>query len=201
MDSENSPEEIITRCQEMGINCIAVADHDAVEGGLQIQKMAPFTVIVAEEVLTFNGEVMAMFIKERIASGIAIEEAMDRIHAMGGLVCIPHPFDPLRGLRLSAEEFDKLAPKIDIIEVFNARCRVNSAAIKAKEYAHTHNLAMTGGSDAHTIREIGNVNVTLEEFKTPQEFLTSLCKADIEGKRASPFVHLNSTIAKIKKAF
>ena len=201
MDSENTPEDIITRCRELGIDCIAVADHDAVEGALEIQKLAPFKVIVAEEVLTYSGEVMAMFITERIASGIPIEEAIDRIHSMGGLVAIPHPFDPLRGLRLSATDFNKLAPKLDIIEVFNARCRVNSAATKAKVFAHKHNLAMTGGSDAHTIREIGNVTVTLAEFQTPEEFLTSLRKASIEGKRASPFVHLNSTIAKIKKAF
>ncbi len=201
MDSENTPEDIITRCQELGIDCIAVADHDAVEGALQIQKMAPFKVIVAEEILTFNGEVMAMFIKERIASGIPIEEAVDRIHAVGGLVCIPHPFDPLRGLRLSDEDFEKLAPKIDIIEVFNARCRVSRAATKARAFANLHQLPVTGGSDAHTIREIGNVLVTLDDFNTPQEFITSLCKVNIEGKRASPFVHLNSAIAKIKKAF
>ena len=201
MDCENAPEDIIVRCLELGVNCIAVADHDAVEGAIQIQNMAPFKVIVAEEILTYNGEVMAMFIKEHITSGIPIEEAVDRIHAMGGLVCIPHPFDPLRGLRLSDEDFEKLAPKIDIVEVFNSRCRVSRAATKARAFANVHNLPMTGGSDAHTIREIGNTIVTLDDFNTPQEFLSSLCKANIEGKRASPFVHLNSTIAKIKKAF
>lgn len=201
MDSENTPEDIIARCQEIGINCVTIADHDAVEGALELQKMSPFKVIVAEEVLTFSGEVMGMFITERIASGIPIEEAIDRIHSMNGLVAIPHPFDPLRGLRLSTADFHKLAPKIDIIEVFNARCRVNSAAIKAKEFAKKYNLAMTGGSDAHTIREIGNVTVNLDDFRTPQEFLASLQRATIEGKRASPFVHLNSTISKIKKSF
>ncbi|MDD5191411.1 MAG: PHP domain-containing protein, partial [Dehalococcoidales bacterium] len=201
MDSENTPEDIIARCQELGINCIAVSDHDAVEGALQIQKLAPFKVIVAEEVLTFSGEVMGMFLKERIASGIPLETAIDAIHGMGGLVAIPHPFDPLRGLRLSTEDFDRIAPKVDIVEVFNARCRVNRAATKAREYAGIHKLAMTGGSDAHTIREIGNVMVTLDDFRTPEEFLTSLGKATIEGKRASPFVHLNRTINKIKKAF
>jgi predicted metal-dependent phosphoesterase TrpH len=201
MDSENTPEAIITRCQELGIDCIAIADHDAVEGALQIQKMAPFKVIVAEEVLTHHGEVMGMFLKERIASGIPLETAIDAIHEMGGLVAIPHPFDPLRGLRLSDDDFDNLAPKIDIIEVFNARCRVNRAQTKAREFAGTHHLAMTGGSDAHTIREIGNVSVTLDDFSNPQDFLDSLGKASIEGKRASPFVHFDSTVAKIKKIF
>jgi len=201
MDSENAPEEIIARCRELGIDCIAIADHDAVDGALEIQKTAPFKVIVAEEILTHNGEVMAMFIKERIASGISLETAIAKIHEMGGLVAIPHPFDPLRGLRITAEEFDRLAPQIDVVEVFNARCRFAGAAAKARQFARMHKIPATGGSDAHTIGEIGNVLVTLPDFNTPQEFLNSLRTAVIDGKRASPFVHLNSTINKIKKAF
>jgi len=201
MDSESAPADIIARCRDLGIDCIAVADHDAVEGALEIQKTAPFKVIVAEEVLTHSGEVMAMFIQERIASGIPLETAIAKIHEMGGLVAIPHPFDPLRGLRITMEEFDRLAPQIDIIEVFNARCRFAGAAAKARQFAKTHNITATGGSDAHTIGEIGNVLVTLPDFSTPQEFLNSMRTAVIDGKRASPFVHLNSTINKIKKAF
>ena len=52
MDCETSPEELISRCLETGINCVAIADHDAVEGGKRLKKMAPFTVIIAEEILT-----------------------------------------------------------------------------------------------------------------------------------------------------
>ncbi len=201
MDCENDPTEIITRCQELGIDCIAVADHDAVDGALAIQRTAPFKVIVAEEILTHAGEVMAMFISERIPSGIPLETAIDTVHEMGGLVAIPHPFDPLRGLRINKMEFDRLAPKIDVIEVFNARCRFSGAAVKAREFAAEHRIPCSGGSDAHTIREIGNVMVTLADFNDPREFLLSLHQAVIEGKRASPFVHLDSTINKIKKIF
>ncbi|MCX6002849.1 MAG: PHP domain-containing protein, partial [Chloroflexi bacterium] len=118
MDCQNELEEIIERCQTLGINCIAIADHDAVEGALKMQEIAPFKVIVAEEILTFSGEVMGMFLKKHIASGIPIEEAIASIKEQGGLVAIPHPFAPLRGLRLSNEIFERLAPQIDIIEVF-----------------------------------------------------------------------------------
>ena len=53
MDCHTSLEDIITRCLEIGINCIAIADHDSVEGALKMQNMAPFKVIVAEEILIF----------------------------------------------------------------------------------------------------------------------------------------------------
>ncbi len=201
MDCHTEPEDIIKRCQQLGINCINVCDHDAVEGGQITQKIAPFKVIVSEEVLTHNGEVMGMFLKERIASGISLQQAIDAIKAQGGLVAIPHPFDPLRGLRVSSEELEKLVPQIDIIEVFNARCPFGHAATKARDFAKEHNLPGTAGSDAHSVDELGNVLVELPEFDTPEEFLKSLRQAKIQGKRASPFVHLNTTIDKIKKSF
>jgi hypothetical protein len=200
MDSVNELDEIIKRCQKLGINCVAIADHDAVEGGLQMQKIAPFKVIVAEEVLTFSGEVMGMFLKERIASGIPLEQAIAAIKEQGGLVSIPHPFDPVRGLRLNAQEFNQMAPQIDLIEIFNSRCLSNQFNIRAELFAREHNLPGSGGSDSHTLGEIGNVKVELEDFNGPTEFLKALRKATIDGKRASPMVRVNSTLAKIKKA-
>ena len=201
MDSQSELEDIIKRCQKLGIDCIAVADHNAVEGGLKMQTIAPFKVIVAEEILTFSGELMGMFLKERIASGIPLEAAIAAIKEQGGLVSIPHPFDPVRGLRLNADEFNKLAPQIDLIEVFNARVLSPQTNSKSLHFAREHNLPGTAGSDAHTISEIGNVFVELNNFNTPAEFLAALQQAKIQGKRASPFVHFSSTWAKMRKAF
>jgi predicted metal-dependent phosphoesterase TrpH len=201
MDCHNELEDIVKRCQKLGLTCIAIADHDAVEGGLELQKIAPFKVIVAEEIQTYNGEVMGMFLKKRIASGIPLEKAIAAIKEQSGLVNIPHPFDPMRGLRLNAEEFNKLAPQIDLIEVFNARVPNTQTNTKAEIFAKEHNLPGTAGSDSHSIIELGSVAVTMNDFNTPAEFLTALRTATIEGKRASPFVHFHSTIAKLKKIF
>jgi hypothetical protein len=201
MDCRNELEDIVKRCQKLGLNCIAIADHDAVEGGLELQKIAPFKVIVAEEVQTYNGEVMGMFLKKRIASGIPLQQAIAAIKEQGGLVNIPHPFDPMRGLRLNADEFNKLASQIDLIEVFNARVPTTQTNTKAVNFAKEHNLPGTAGSDSHSILELGSVAVTMNDFNTPAEFLAALRTATIEGKRASPFVHFHSTVAKIKKIF
>jgi hypothetical protein len=201
MDCHNELEDIVKRCQKLGLTCIAIADHDAVEGGLELQKIAPFKVIVAEEVLTHQGEVMGMFLKKRIAGGIPLQQAIAAIKEQGGLVNIPHPFDPMRGLRVSADEFEKLAPQIDLIEVFNARVPTTQTNTKAENFAGEHNLPGTAGSDSHSIPEMGSVAVTMNDFNNPAEFLAALRTAKIEGKRASPFVHFHSTLAKIKKIF
>ena len=201
MDCHNELEEIIARCQELGINCIAIADHDATEGALKMREMAPFKVIIAEEVLTPSGEVMGLFLKKHIASGLSIERAMDAIHAQGGLVSIPHPFDPLRGLRLNEDGWERIIGNVDILEVFNARCPFGRPATRARAYAREHGLPGIAGSDAHSIGEIGNAIVEFSDFNTPQEFLESLKKAKINGKRSSPFVHFHSTWSKIRNAF
>ena len=201
MDCHNELEGIVKRCQKLGLTCIAIADHDAVQGGLELQKIAPFKVIVAEEVLTHQGEVMGMFLKKRIAGGIPLQQAIAAIKEQGGLVNIPHPFDPMRGLRVSADEFEKLAPQIDLIEVFNARVPTTQTNTRAENFAREHNLPGTAGSDSHSIVEMGSVAVTMNDFNTPAEFLAALRTAKIEGKRASPFVHFHSTLAKIKKIF
>lgn len=201
MDCHNELDEIVLRCQELNINCIAISDHDATEGAFKLQAVAPFKVIIAEEVLTPSGEVMGLFLKEHIASGLSIERAIDNIRAQGGLVSIPHPFDPMRGLRLNEKGWEQIVGQIDILEVFNARCPFGKPATKAKSYANKHNLPGIAGSDAHSLGEIGNVIVEMPDFNTPQEFLQSLRKARINGKRSSPLVHLNSTWSKIRRAF
>ena len=150
MDCNMSLEEIISRCLETGINCIAVADHGSVEGALKMQSLAPFPVIVAEEILTPHGEIMGMFLEERIPSGLPIEQVISRIKAQGALVCLPHPFDTFRGLRLGNGRLEELVEQIDVIEVFNARCPFLQPSTKAGAFARKHGFPGTAGSDAHT---------------------------------------------------
>jgi len=201
MDCEMEIDDIIKTCREKGIDCINICDHGTVEGALKMQEKAPFQVIVGEEILTPHGEIMGMFLRETIPSNISVEQAIYRIKEQGGLVCLPHPFDPFRGLSLTSEEIDALAEKIDIVEIFNARSRINSTADKAVEYAARHGLAGTAGSDSHTLREIGHTYSLIPDFTTKEEFIESLQQADIHQKKASIFVHLNSTWTKIRKKF
>jgi len=201
MDTDTSLEEIINRCLKTEINCIAVSDHGNIEGALKMQCLAPFKVIVAEEILTPDGEIMGMFLKEGIPSGISAQEAISRIRAQDGLVCLPHPFDPLRGFKADSSRLEKLAGQVDIIEVFNARSPLPGPANKARAFALKHNLPGTAGSDAHSAREIGRTYVEMPEFNNPEEFLHALREGTISRHRTSWLVHFHTTWTKIKKSF
>ncbi len=198
MDCTTPLERIIERCRELGINCIAIADHGTAEGALKMKKIAPFRVIVAEEIMSTQGEIMGMFLKETIPSGLTPGETVKRIKAQGGLVNIPHPFETIRGSALKDWCIEEMARDIDLIEVLNSRSPFPANTERAKAFAAKHGLPGSAGSDAHSVHEIGNAYVAMPEFRNPREFLHALARGRIYGGRSSPLVHFYSTWARLK---
>jgi predicted metal-dependent phosphoesterase TrpH len=196
MDCSTTLEQIIKACQQKKINCIALSDHGTIEGALKIQEIAPFKVIVAEEVLTTSGEIMGMFLKEVVPSGLSMEESIARIKDQGGLVNVPHPFDKIRPSAVNGEMMDKIAGEINLVEIFNARTILQGTQ-KAREFAQLHNLPGTAGSDAHDPAEIGNAWVEMPEFNGKEDFLQALSQGEVFGHKTNP---LRSIWVKIKKA-
>lgn len=201
MDCSTLLPQVINRCLKTGINCIAIADHGTAEGALKAQSLAPFTVIVAEEILTPQGEIMGMFLTETIPSGMTAEQTISRIRSQGGLVCIPHPFDTFRRSGLDGSILEELVQQVDIIEVFNSRSPLPTASTKAVMFAQKHGIPGSAGSDAHTLNEIGNAYVEMPEFIGKDDFLQALAKGKILGHRTNPLVHFASAWAKFKKQF
>ena len=197
MDCDTSLESIISRCQELGINCIALADHGTVEGGLKLREIAPFPVIVSEEVLTPDGEIMGMFLKETIKSGQPLEEVIRQIKAQGGLVCAQHPYDTLLRPGIGGKVLNRIAENVDLVEVLNARSPLAQSSRKSLAFAEKRNLPGGAGSDAHSVSEIGNAYVEMPEFTDKDGFLKSLRQGKISGHVASIFVHMNG----LKKIF
>ena len=199
MDCNTPIPEVINRCLKIGINCIAIADHGTAEGALKVQSLAPFKVIVAEEILTPHGEIMGMFLKETIPSGLSVDQTISRIRSQDGLVCIPHPFDTFGRSGLDIRILEELAEQIDILEVFNSRSPFPSSSTKALVFARKHSIPGSAGSDAHTPREIGNAYVEMPEFNGKDDFLQALAKGKIFGHRTNPLMHFANAWARLKK--
>ena len=191
-------EKIVSRCLERGINCIAIADHGTIEGALKVQSIAPFPVIIAEEILTPHGEIMGMFLKDGIPSGLSVEQTISRIQAQDALVCIPHPFDMLRSSALDSNILEELIEQIDILEVFNSRSPLLRCSAKAQIFAEKYGITKSAGSDAHTPYEIGNAYVEMPEFNGRDDFLNALAKGKVFGHRTNPLIHFGSVWARLK---
>jgi predicted metal-dependent phosphoesterase TrpH len=197
-DCHSRLEDIVKRCGEIGINCLTVCDHDSVEGALRLKEMAPFEVIVGEEILTDHGEIMGLFLNERVPSHCTITQAIEGIRAQGGLIGVPHPFDNMARCGLGPDVMLEILKELNFIEVFNARSPRAEYAERSLEFARRYGLLGSAGSDAHTIGEIGNAYVEMPDFRTKTEFLKSLKQGEIKGQRASYLVHFASTWSKVK---
>jgi predicted metal-dependent phosphoesterase TrpH len=171
-DSSSTLESLIARCGELGLDRIALTDHNTAEGALRLARMAPQLAIVAEEVRTTEGEVVGLFITETIRPRLRAEETMDRIHEMGGLTYVVHPLDRNRA-SWSSLRLAELADRIDIVEVYNpwADTAANRAAA---DFARELGKAAAVGSDAHGLAELGRSWMEMEPFEGAGDFLEKL---------------------------
>jgi len=192
-------EQIVERCLELDINCIAVADHNTIAGALKLREFAPFKVIVAEEILTSVGEIMGLFLSEGVSQGLSPQETISRIRSQGGLVAIPHPFG--RSLPWNTNPLTSAAvlSQVDIIETFNSRTPFSNNIARGWKLAKEQGKVASAGSDAHTLGEIGRAYVEMPEFDGPDDFLNSLAQGKIFGQKSSYLAHLASMWARIRK--
>jgi predicted metal-dependent phosphoesterase TrpH len=200
LDSEVSPEAMAKRCADVGLDYVAVTDHNTIDGSLAVQAIAPFKVIIGEEVASASGEITGLFLKQTIPAGLTALQTVERIKEQGGLVSIPHPFDRFRSHVIDPAALYEIIPYIDIVEGFNSRNNLARDDRKAQEFARTHGFPTSGVTDAHTTMELGRTYVEMPEFDgTPEDFLRALSQGRIVGRRMSPLIHVLTTFTKIKK--
>ena len=171
-DGQSSLDELILRSRKVGLDRIALTDHNTVEGALKLALMAPELTIVGEEAKTREGEVIGLFITDRLPPYLPSEEVMDLIHEMGGLTYLPHPLDRHRS-HFRPERVVELAGRIDIIETYNPWCDAAANAAAAGLAADLDKVTATG-SDAHSVSELGRSWMEVEDYRDPADFLEKL---------------------------
>jgi predicted metal-dependent phosphoesterase TrpH len=201
-DCATTPESLVRRCQQVGLNCIAVTDHNSISGSQAVQAIAPFTVILGEEIKSTAGEITGLFLTEEIEPGLTPIETAKRIKEQGALVSVPHPFSGAGRSSLDERTVLEIMDYVDIIEGFNARTMSAAAIEHGRAFAIEHGLVCTAVSDAHTAGELGRTYTEFDEFDgTPQGFKQALAKASLVERPAGVFVHAYSTVNKLRRKF
>lgn len=197
-DGFTSPERFVATYVQRGIDCVAVSDHNNMDGAFAVARIAPFKVILSEEIKTTEGEIIGWFLKEAIPKGLTPEETVRAIRAQGGLVCVPHPFDRLRRSPLKTRALLRIIDQVDAVEAFNARTTLPADNRRSAEFVRRYGKVASAGSDAHWHPEIGGTWVEMPDFDGPEDFLEALRAGRIHGQIANPLVHLVSTLAKLR---
>ena len=178
-DCATDPEALVDHCIAQGLGAIAITDHNEVSGAQAAAALGkPITIIVGEEVKTTQGEVIGLFLKERIEPGLDMGETIAAIQEQGGLVYMPHPFDRLHTIPDAATLLRHL-DQIDILEVYNSRLLFDSFNDDALRFASKYNLIQAAGSDAHVLPGIGTAINRIPAFDGPEEFLLAMRQSEI----------------------
>lgn len=191
-----SVEKIIAACLKKDINCVAVTDHNTVEGAFLLQKKAPFRVIIGEEIRTSEGEIIGYFLQDEIKSGLTPKETVAEIKKQGGLVCVPHPFDRLRKSKLTADALNRIIDRVDLLEVFNSRNVFGADNAMAQRLAAERGIPMTVGSDAHWPGEIGSSYMEMNDFTGPEDFCRVVTGARRITGKSGITVHVGTKLVK-----
>jgi len=188
-DCATPVEVLLASAREQGLGAIAVTDHNEISGALaareQAQRSGPVRVIVGEEVKTAGeGEVIGLFIEEKIPAGLTLAETVAEIKRQRGVVYVPHPFDRMHAVP-DYEHLLKILADVDAIEVFNPRVAIAEFNDEAARFAAKYRIPAGAGSDAHVPQGLGSVRIRMREFDGPEEFMESLRDADIVRNPAS----------------
>jgi glycosyltransferase involved in cell wall biosynthesis len=184
-----TPVEVLLRtARAQGLGAIAVTDHNEVSGAFEaLEKAERFgiKVIIGEEVKTAEqGEVIGLFLQEKIPRGMTLAETVAEIKRQGGVVYVPHPFDRLHSVP-DYEHLLTIIDDIDAIEIYNPRVAIGSFNEEAERFAAKYRILAGAGSDAHVAQGLGSVRISMPDFDGPEEFLESLREAEIKTKRSS----------------
>lgn len=182
-DCNASIHDVIESARCSRVQCVAITDHDTIEGARQLAAAgAPLQVIVGEEISTADGHLIGLFLRECVEPGMSVRRTAEAIRAQGGLVVVPHPYNRIFGCSLR-DRVNDILDLIDVVEVSNAQNLLPFPNRKTESFARQHRFPMVVGADSHHRGYLDSCHQWMEPFDGPDTFLASLRTAHFVVRR------------------
>ena len=181
-DSSSKIDDILRVARRENIDILAISDHnnaDAYKEVYQKTKGTDILAIPSIEVSSSLGHILGFGCEENIPRNLSPQDTIDRIHDLGGLAIIPHPYCFYRHGLLCKIDHNEL--KIDAIETKNARFILGYCNNRAKYLAKTENIPTLGASDAHYWEFVGDCYSLIDCEKDIDSVLKSIKKGKVEA--------------------
>jgi predicted metal-dependent phosphoesterase TrpH len=186
-DAVLTVDQLAAQARHAGLDVVCITDHNLTSAAVAAAEAAArgdldVRIIVGEEIRTPAGDVIGLYLTERIPYVLPLPEVVARIRDQGGLVYVPHPFDPVRS------SIGRVLPAlcaeggVDIIEVFNAKIEDQAYNDKAAAVAAEFGIPAAVGSDAHDAAGVGAAYLDLPDFDDPASFRAALAHARLAGE-------------------
>ena len=184
-DAVTTLDELAERIESTDLDVLCITDHHSIRGALEaLERDVGCRIVVGEEVKTRAGEVIGLFLTERVPHGLGPEETIQRFRDQAGVVYVPHPFDPLRNAMHESVLRQLCAARaVDALEVLNAKVALDHLNQQAAALAEEAGLPGGAGSDAHDPAALGAAYVEMPDFDGPADFLARLPEGRIVGHR------------------
>lgn len=203
-DGTASVPDVLRRAKQIGLDVIAITDHDEVQGALEAMNLAShygIEVIPGCEITTSEGDLLALFITEKVEPGLSLVETVLKVRKLGGVCIAAHPMAGGLGMKslsgysiLRALRHPDVTDTLIGIEVYNATAIDRSNNHYARIFASGLNIAHTGNSDSHILDTIG-FGATEFAGNSAQDLLAALKSRATEVrtlKEWSPFRVMSS---------
>jgi hypothetical protein len=183
-DSSLDPEEAIQEAKGIGLDGICFTEHNKAWEAEQIHRYSSrwnFPVLCGVEVDTIEGHVLVFGLNRDFGGVIRVHELREWVNEAGGVMIVVHPFKGFRvfgfsDLQLSPEQASKrpIFQSVDAIEAFSGRTMEKESNL-AQEVSRQLGLKVVGGSDAHSVSEIGRcVTIFDNNIDSEAELITEL---------------------------
>lgn len=196
-DSLITPEELVFYAKKRELNCVAITDHDRIDGALKIVKETNFPIITGIEISSKDGHVLGLNLQEPIPPGLSADETVDRIHHVGGIAIACHPTAFFKG------SLDKnVSSKFDALEVINSSAFPFGYLVKKSRKIASHlGIARVAGSDAHYGPEIGCAYTLVDAELEVKEMVKAISKGLCQpfGKAIPLTIRLKREILALKR--
>lgn len=184
-DGTASVSAILKRAKHIGLDVIAITDHDEIKGSLKALELAPqfgIEVMPGVEVTTDEGDLLALNVTENIERGLPLIDAVLKVGELGGFCIVPHPMADGFGMNsLSAYSIMRALRHSDVAQVLIGMETYNATALErlSNHYAYVlceHlGLAKFGNSDAHVAEAVG-LGATEFEGHSIQDLLRAIAQ-------------------------
>jgi len=173
-DASGTPRQIASYCKRQGLDGFAITDHNSIgawDEAASAAKESGLLYVRAVEVSAKDGHVLAYGVREIVPRGLAIDDTIDKVHSLGGVAVAAHPKRFPSGIGLSLAR----SGKFDGIEVINGGSSSRSNKY-ARKVAVSKGCAVTGGSDAHELDQVGKAYTVFENVSSEDEVLEAIRK-------------------------
>ena len=191
-DGTASVTAILKRAGQVGLDVIAITDHDEINGSLKALELAHkynVNVIPGIEVTTAEGDLLTLNVTEKIERDRPLIETVLKVAELGGFCVAPHPMAGGLGMKsLSAYSILRALREPDVARTLLALETYNATAIDkmgnhyARILADRLDIPQTASSDAHILEAIG-LGATEFNGHTAQDFINTLRNGNINIRK------------------